>query len=123
MVDALKTIIETLFRLLPFPTETGLRIVGNPGPNAPVFVTCNYDLTVRRVIKSLAGMDCFLLVAPSKGIRIATTMYLVNFSGIPRDSFCCPQANGDYVSNFSRILQYITDKSSSAFTSTHSSTW
>ncbi len=35
-----------------------------------MFVTCNFDLTVRRVIKALAGMDCYLLVAPSKGINV-----------------------------------------------------
>jgi NAD-dependent dihydropyrimidine dehydrogenase PreA subunit len=70
VIDALKTIVETLFRLLPFPAKTGLRVIGKPGPDAPVFVTCNFDLTVRRVIRALAGMDCYLLVAPSKGINV-----------------------------------------------------
>ena len=67
MIDALKTVIQTLFRLLPFPTRTGLRVIGEPGADAPVFVTCNFDLTVRRVVSALQGMDCYLLVAPSKG--------------------------------------------------------
>ncbi len=70
MLDALKTIIETMFRFFPFPTKTGLRVIGRPGPDAPVFVTCNFDLTVRRVIRSLQGLDCYLLVAPSKGINV-----------------------------------------------------
>jgi NAD-dependent dihydropyrimidine dehydrogenase PreA subunit len=70
MLDIIKTIIETVFRLFPFPTETGLRTVGAPGPEAPVFVTCNFDLTVRRVLKALQGLDCYLLVAPSHGINV-----------------------------------------------------
>ena len=70
VLDVLKTIIQTMFRLFPFPTQTGLRTVGQPGPDAPVFVTCNFDLTVRRVTRALRGLDCYLLVAPSKGINV-----------------------------------------------------
>jgi NAD-dependent dihydropyrimidine dehydrogenase PreA subunit len=70
MPDILKTIIQTMFRFFPFPTETGLRVIGDPGPEAPVFVTCNFDLTVRRVLRALKGLDCYLLVAPSKGINV-----------------------------------------------------
>ena len=33
-------------------------------------MTCNYDLTVNRVSKYLRGLDCYLLVAPSKGINV-----------------------------------------------------
>jgi len=70
MMDLIKTIVETMFRFFPFPTATGLRVVGRPGPDAPVLVTCNFDLTVRRVLKALEGLDCYLLVAPSKGINV-----------------------------------------------------
>ena len=70
VLEAVKTLIETLLRLLPFPTQTGLRVIGQPGPDAPVLVTCNFDLTVRRVTKALRGLDCYLLVAPSKGINV-----------------------------------------------------
>lgn len=70
MLDWLKTIIQTVFRLFPFSTKTGLRVIGNPGPDAPVFVTCNFDLTVRRVSEALAGLDCYLLVAASHGINV-----------------------------------------------------
>lgn len=66
----LMAIIETVFRMFPFPTKTGLRTIGNPGPDAPVLVTCNFDLTARRVIKALEGLDCYLLVAPSHGINV-----------------------------------------------------
>jgi NAD-dependent dihydropyrimidine dehydrogenase PreA subunit len=59
-----------MFRFFPFPTRTGLRVVGNPGPDAPVFLSCNFDLTVRRVLRALEGLDCYLLVANSKGINV-----------------------------------------------------
>jgi NAD-dependent dihydropyrimidine dehydrogenase PreA subunit len=70
ILDWLKTVVETMFRFFPFPTRTGLRLIGRPGPEAPVFVTCNFDLTVRRVLRDLAGLDCYLLVANSKGINV-----------------------------------------------------
>jgi NAD-dependent dihydropyrimidine dehydrogenase PreA subunit len=70
MFDTVKTIIQTVFRLFPFPAQTGLRAVGDPGPGAPVFLTCNFDLTVRRVLQALEGLDCYLLVANSKGINV-----------------------------------------------------
>ena len=70
MGDLLLAVIQTVFRLLPFPTRTGLRTIGKPGRNAPVLVTCNFDLTVRRVTRSLKGLDCYLLVAPSRGINV-----------------------------------------------------
>lgn len=70
MIDVIKNVLETMFRFFPFPAKTGLRVIGRPGPDAPVFVTCNFDLTVRRVVKALEGLDCYLLVAPSKGINV-----------------------------------------------------
>ena len=70
VVDWLVTVIQTIFRLFPFSTKTGLRTIGNPGRDAPVLVTCNFDLTVRRVVKALTGLDCYLLVAPSHGINV-----------------------------------------------------
>ncbi len=70
IVDWLMAIVQTAFRLFPFPTRTGLRSVGSPGPNAPVLVTCNFDLTVRRVVRALEGLDCYLLVADSRGINV-----------------------------------------------------
>lgn len=68
--DIFKTIMETLFRWFPFETETGLKVFGNPDENSPVFVTCNFDLTVRRVEEYLKDMDCYLLVVPTKGINV-----------------------------------------------------
>jgi NAD-dependent dihydropyrimidine dehydrogenase PreA subunit len=59
-----------LLRLFPWPTETGLRSVGNPGPSSPVLVTGNYDLTVRRLLRALEGLDAWVVVAPSRGINV-----------------------------------------------------
>jgi len=70
MIDWLKTALQTAFRFFPFPTTPGLRVLGQPGPGAPVFLTCNFDLTVRRVLRALEGVDGYLLVANSKGINV-----------------------------------------------------
>lgn len=66
----LATIIETCLRMLPIPARTGLVPVGNPGPDSPVLLTCNFDLTVRRVKRALQGIDCWLLVANSRGVNV-----------------------------------------------------
>jgi len=68
--DRLRDVLQTVLRMIPWPTEPGLRQVGNPGSDSPVVVTCNYDLTVRRVIRALAGCDVWLVVAPSAGINV-----------------------------------------------------
>jgi NAD-dependent dihydropyrimidine dehydrogenase PreA subunit len=62
--------LQTAFRLLPWPTEAGLRRIGSPDETSPVLLTGNYDLTVRRVQRALAGSDVWLLVAPSGGINV-----------------------------------------------------
>jgi NAD-dependent dihydropyrimidine dehydrogenase PreA subunit len=51
-------------------TEPGLRKVGNPDADSPVLVTCNYSLTVARVLRAVRGRDLWLLVAPSGGINV-----------------------------------------------------
>jgi NAD-dependent dihydropyrimidine dehydrogenase PreA subunit len=61
---------DTLLRLLPHATRTGLRAVGRPGPDSPVVLTGNYTLTVRRLVEALAGRDAWLLVANSRGINV-----------------------------------------------------
>ena len=62
--------LQTAFRLAPWPTEPGLRAVGSPNEWSPVLLTGNYDLTVRRVIRALRGVDAWLVVAPSAGINV-----------------------------------------------------
>ena len=63
-------IIETLLRGFPFPSKTGLIKIGNPNRSSPVFLTCNFQLTVERVKRALKGMDAYLLVANSRGINV-----------------------------------------------------
>ncbi|MFQ6007662.1 MAG: HgcAB-like fusion protein [Candidatus Zixiibacteriota bacterium] len=63
-------IVETFLRGFPVPCKTGLRRLGNPERHSPVLITCNYHLTVERVKRSLTGIDCYLLVANSRGINV-----------------------------------------------------
>jgi len=79
------TIIETLLRVLPLPCKTGLTKIGNPGRNSPVFLTCNYHLTVERIKRALKGIDAHLVVANSRGMNVwcaATGGLLTNHSVI-----------------------------------------
>lgn len=64
------TVVETLLRVLPFPSATGLRVIGNPDEHSPVLLTGNYHLTVERVRRALRGLDCYLLIANSRGINV-----------------------------------------------------
>jgi len=58
------------FRLFPCPTKIELRRIGNPDRQSPVLVTCNFYITVRRLIRRLKGMNAWLLVADSKGVNV-----------------------------------------------------
>jgi NAD-dependent dihydropyrimidine dehydrogenase PreA subunit len=69
-VDFLSDMIQTGLRLLPFPVRTGLIRVGQPDRQSPVLVTCNFGLTVRRLLRALQGLDAYLLVANSRGINV-----------------------------------------------------
>ena len=73
----LRTLLTDLwaffFRIIPpYPrVRPGLYTVGQPGPDSPVLVTGNFDLTVRRVVQALDGrVDVWLLVADSSGINV-----------------------------------------------------
>lgn len=68
--DLIKDALQTGFRLAPWPAEPGLREIGKPGPLSPVLVTCNFDFTVRRVMRAMRGNDAWLVVAPSSGINV-----------------------------------------------------
>ena len=69
-MSLVKTIWGILFRLFPCPTKVGLQRIGNPGPDSPVFVTCNFHLTVKRLKHILRGFDLWLLVGDSKGVNV-----------------------------------------------------
>ena len=68
--EVFRTAIGTLFRLLPLSVEPGLRVFGHPNERSPVFVTANFDLTVKRLTRYLKNLDCYLLVAPTRGINV-----------------------------------------------------
>ncbi len=61
---------DTVLRLFPHAAPHGLDRIGRPGPSAPVLVTGNFRLTVRRVKQALTGRDAWLLVANSNGINV-----------------------------------------------------
>jgi len=69
-VSIVKSIWDYIGRWFPNPVEPGLRRLGNPDHMAPVFVTSNFHLTVRRVEKALSAIDAWLLVVPTKGINV-----------------------------------------------------
>ena len=50
--------------------EPGLYRVGNPAPDSPVIVTCNYRMTVDLVRRNLSGVDAWLLVLETFGINV-----------------------------------------------------
>ena len=78
-------IIGTLLRGFPLPTRVGLIKIGNPDRSSPVFLTCNYSVTVERVKKALRGLDCYLLVSNTHGINVwcaSTGGHLSNHSVI-----------------------------------------
>jgi ubiquinone/menaquinone biosynthesis C-methylase UbiE len=74
----LKTLLMDFWSLMlnrfipPYPKfATGLYRVGHPDRRSPVLVTGNYELTVRRLVRELDGqVDCWLLVANSRGINV-----------------------------------------------------
>jgi NAD-dependent dihydropyrimidine dehydrogenase PreA subunit len=68
--DWWKDALQTAFRLVPWPTPTGLRRVGEPGRRSPVLVTANYDYTVRHLLRALRGVDAWVVVAPASGINV-----------------------------------------------------
>ena len=70
VLDLAREVLLMLLRLFPWPTEPGLRSVGNPSCSSPVLVTGNYDLTVRRLLRAIEGIDAWVVVAPSRGINV-----------------------------------------------------
>lgn len=50
--------------------EPGLYALGNPGRDAPVFVTANYTLSFDTLRSAVAGLDCCILVLDTRGINV-----------------------------------------------------
>jgi NAD-dependent dihydropyrimidine dehydrogenase PreA subunit len=57
-------------RWFPHRAETGLVAVGHPDGDSPVLVSCNYSLSVARLLRELEGLDVWVLVAQSSGINV-----------------------------------------------------
>lgn len=70
LVNFVRGLLQTVFRMAPWPTSPGLRAAGHPGPDSPVLITGNYDLTVRRLLRALRGLDAWVVVAPSQGVNV-----------------------------------------------------
>ena len=72
MKDLSADVVQTLFRFLRFPCETGIFAMGTPTPESPVLVTCNFDYTVRHLKKYLIDKDinCYLLVVNTNGTNV-----------------------------------------------------
>ena len=68
--DWLAEVVEACLRMFPLPTKTGVQIIGHPNRESPIFVTGNYDLTVRRLRRALQGLNAYLIVANSHGVNI-----------------------------------------------------
>ncbi len=68
--NSLKLFLAYFFRWIGFPIEPTLMKIGNPTSESPVFLTCNFVLTVKRVLKEIENIDCYLLIAPSRGINV-----------------------------------------------------
>lgn len=69
-MNPFKFIWAMFFRLFPCPVPVGLRRIGNPDRKSPVLITCNFYLTVRRLLRKLRGIDAWLLIADSKGVNV-----------------------------------------------------
>ena len=68
--EKLKLFGGYFFRWIGFSVEPDVNKIGNPTYESPVFLTCNFNITVKRILKALKGLNCYLLVAPSKGINV-----------------------------------------------------
>ena len=66
----LAEVVGVLFRMIPQETRPRLIESGKPGRDAPVLVTSNCAVTVRRLLAGLRGASCYLLVAPAGGINV-----------------------------------------------------
>ena len=50
--------------------EPGLYRLGNPAPDSPVIVTCNYRMTIDIVRRDMDGTNVWLLVLDTRGINV-----------------------------------------------------
>jgi ubiquinone/menaquinone biosynthesis C-methylase UbiE len=56
--------------ILPLAVKSGLYRLGEPNPASPLFLTSNFYMTFKAVVKALHGRDCWLLVEDSEGWNV-----------------------------------------------------
>jgi len=56
--------------VLPLAVKSGLYRLGKPNPASPLFLTSNFYMTFKAVVKALQGRDCWLLVEDSEGWNV-----------------------------------------------------
>ncbi|MFO8055931.1 MAG: HgcAB-like fusion protein [bacterium] len=69
-MGVLGRLVAYLFRWFGHGAETGLYKSGSPDRHSPVLVTCNFSLTVKRLLKAVEGLDVWVLAANSEGINV-----------------------------------------------------
>ncbi len=56
--------------ILPLAVKSGLYRLGQPNSASPLFLTSNFYMTFKTVVKALRGRDCWLLVEDSEGWNV-----------------------------------------------------
>ena len=56
--------------ILPIASKSGLYRLGKPNSASPLFLTSNFYMTFKAVVKALQGRDCWLLVEDSEGWNV-----------------------------------------------------
>lgn len=80
IVDFYIMLFHMLFRHVDFPAKLELMKIGNPGELSPVLMTGNYIYTVKRLLRILKGIDCYLLIAKSSGSNVWCAAGMGEFS-------------------------------------------
>lgn len=73
-------VFHAFFRYYNFPCTLGVIRVGDPDQDSPVFLSGNYTLTVRRLLRQLTPIRCYLLVANSRGSNVWCAAGMNEFS-------------------------------------------
>ncbi|MFX1478853.1 MAG: HgcAB-like fusion protein [Promethearchaeota archaeon] len=106
--ESIKLFLGYFFRWTGFAIEPTLIKIGTPTDKSPVLLTCNFNLTVKRVLKAIKNLDCYLLIAPSKGINVWCGACGDDFSTESVLSIIKTSGIGDFVSHRTLILPQLS---------------
>jgi ubiquinone/menaquinone biosynthesis C-methylase UbiE len=56
--------------ILPLAVRSGLYRIGSPTPDSPLFLTSNFYMTFKQVVKALQGLHCWLMVEDTEGWNV-----------------------------------------------------